>query len=50
MFSGVKRVTRAFSQACYQDLPAIMRVSAALNEGQRPSKTDLKTLHFPSDF
>ena len=49
MFRGMKRATRAFGKAC-SDLPAIVRVSAALEEGHRPADTDMKTLSFPRGF
>ena len=49
MFRGVKRSARALAQTCSK-FPEIVRVSAALENGRRPTDEDMKALGVPRNF
>lgn len=49
MFREVRRMSHAFREV-WSDLPTIIRVSAALEQGHRPDDMDLRTLNYPRTF
>lgn len=49
MFRQIKSTGRAFSRTCEQ-LPQILRVTADLRSGRRPSDEDMKALNLPNTF